>query len=190
MFLVPLVVVDGPRSTASGSPRWSRRSRQIDGIDLERSSGVVAPEVAEGRRRRRRAQRPGYDDLVDAVESETGSTRRSRVLYPTYAVVELPVDATSQREAYWYWDGEPDRPGHDGHVVRGALRPALGRPGGGGGLVNQVRSKVDDPTSWYAVIARPDDSTMISAYACNEYSETAYVGARRNGTITYDSTEH
>ena len=32
------------------------------------------------------------------------------MLYPTYAVVELPVDETSQREEYWYWDGSDLEP--------------------------------------------------------------------------------
>ena len=30
---------------------------------------------------------------------------------------------------------------------------------------------------------------MIWAYASNDYSESAYIGARRDGTIVYDSTK-
>ena len=58
-------------------------------------------------------------------------------------------------------------------------------------LVEQARANVEDPTSWYAILRAPDeDRTVVWAYASNEYSESEYLGARRNGTITYDSTKH
>jgi hypothetical protein len=58
-------------------------------------------------------------------------------------------------------------------------------------LVEQVQRNVEDPTSYYAIVRAPDDDrAVVWAYATNDYSETAYLGARRNGTITYDSTAH
>ena len=58
-------------------------------------------------------------------------------------------------------------------------------------LIAQVRELVEDPTSWYAIVRAPDaDRAVVWAYASNEYNESEYLGARRNGSITYNSTEH
>jgi hypothetical protein len=134
----------------------------------------------------------GYQDLLDAVEEETGGTTAfSAVLYPTYAVVELPVDRTTQREAYWYWDGS-DLTDNDSKSTSSFPRTDLSRvdPAVIVDLVAQVRTKVEDPTSWYAIVRAPDDSgAVVWVYASNEYSESEYLGARRDGTITYDSTK-
>ncbi|MEP9362014.1 DUF1707 domain-containing protein [Nocardioides sp. CN2-186] len=135
----------------------------------------------------------GYADLVAAIESANGSDQAfSAVLYPTYAVLDLPVDATSHRESSWYWNGDLEE--EDGMTgtssdERFALRSV--DPAVVVRLVKQVRGEVEDPTTWYAVVGAPrEDRSMIWAYASNDYDETVYLGARRNGTITYDSTEH
>ena len=54
-----------------------------------------------------------------------------------------------------------------------------------------MRGKVEEPTSWYAIVRAPDPSNgaAIWAYASNDYSETAYVGATPDGRIVYDSTK-
>lgn len=58
-------------------------------------------------------------------------------------------------------------------------------------LVQKVRRKLPDETSYYAVVRAPDeDRAVVWAYATNEYHDTVYLGARRDGTITWDSTEH
>lgn len=134
----------------------------------------------------------GYDDLVTAVESETGRTESfGAVLYPTYAVVELPVDATTQRETFNYWDGHVlrDQSSKSTSAVErfdlSSVDPAVVVR-----LIKKVRRLADDPTSWYAVVRAPDDSgVMIWAYATNEYNETVYVAARRNGKVVADSTK-
>lgn len=133
----------------------------------------------------------GYADLLDAVEEETGSTVAfSAVLYPTYASVELPVDRTTQREEYWYWDGR-ELTNNDVKSTSSFERTDLSRidPAVLVNLVEQVQTKVEDPTTWYAIVRAPDDDRAVMwAYASNEYGESEYLGARRDGTITYDST--
>ncbi|WP_197025870.1 DUF1707 SHOCT-like domain-containing protein [Nocardioides sp. URHA0020] len=135
----------------------------------------------------------GYDDLVAAVEDEIGSTSVfDAVLYPSYAVVSLPVDATSSRESSYYWDGDDLRannskstssdPRFDLTLVDGAVLVDL---------VDQVRQLVDEPSTWYTIVRAPSaDRAMVWAYASNEYGETAYLGATRDGTVVYDSTKH
>lgn len=134
----------------------------------------------------------GYAALLAAIEDETGGTEAfSTVLYPTYAVVELPVDATSQREEYWYWDGDELTP-NDVKSTSSWERNDLSRidPAVLVDLVEQVRTKVEDATSWYAIVRAPDDDRAVMwAYASNEYGESEYLGARRDGTVTYDSTD-
>lgn len=134
----------------------------------------------------------GYQDLLDAVAEQTGSTQAySAVLYPTYAVVELPVDETSQREAYWYWDGSSLTQNSKSTSSWERFDLSKADPATISSLVDQVRGKLDEATSWYAIVRAPDDDRAIMwAYATNDYGETAYLGARRDGTITYDSTEH
>ena len=135
----------------------------------------------------------GYADLLTAIEDETGGTVAfSAVMYPTYAVVELPVDATTNREEYWYWDGHDLSP-NDVKSTSSWARMDLATVDAGVivDLVEQVQRNVEEPTSYYAIVRAPDDDrAVVWAYATNDYSETAYLGARRNGTVTYDSTQH
>lgn len=135
----------------------------------------------------------GYADLLAAVEDETGGTTAfSAVMYPTYAVVELPVDTTTNREEYWYWDGH-DLTRNDVKSTSSWPRIDLSTvdPAVIVALVGQVQDNIEDPTSYYAIVRAPDDDrAVVWAYASNDYDETAYLGARRDGTVTYDSTEH
>ena len=135
----------------------------------------------------------GYDELVAAVEAETGSTTVfDAVLYPEYAVVSIPVDATTKRQESWYWDGT-DLRSNDSKNTASFDRFDLAGVDGAVvvDLVDQVRTLVEDPTSWYAIVRTADaDGATMWAYASNEYRETAYRGAKADGTITYDSTEH
>lgn len=135
----------------------------------------------------------GYQDLLDAIRDETGGTTAfSAVLYPTYAVVELPVDASTQREGYWYWDGS-DLTDNDSKSTSTFPRTDLAQldPAVIVDLVEQVRTMVEEPTTWYVIVRAPDDDrAVVWAYATNEYGESEYLGARRDGTITYDSTKN
>ena len=134
----------------------------------------------------------GYQDLLDAINEQTGSTEAySAALYPTYAVVELPVDRTSQREEYWYWDGSELTLSSKSKSTWERTDLSKVNPAVVANMVDQVRGKVDEATTWYAIVRAPDaDRAVIWAYATNDYNETAYLGARRDGTVTYDSTEH
>jgi hypothetical protein len=132
----------------------------------------------------------GYQDLLDAIRVESGSTDSfSAVLYPTYAVVELPVDATSQRSNRFYWNGELESQesfgtSTDQRYDLDEVDPAVLVT-----LLKKARSRVEAPTSWYAVIGAPtEDGSVLSAYASNAYSETAYILATVDGTITYESS--
>lgn len=135
----------------------------------------------------------GYDDLVAAVSEQSGSTTVfDAVLYPSYAVVSVPADASSNREESFYWDGT-DLRSNDLKSTASSRRFDLTHVDASVivSLVDRVRGLVEDPTTWYAVIRAPDaDRSMIWAYATNEYGETAYLGATRDGTVVYDSTQH
>jgi hypothetical protein len=57
------------------------------------------------------------------------------------------------------------------------------------GLVEDVRARVEDPTSWYANIdSITGEGPRMSAYASNAYSEGAYIVATLQGEIIYEST--
>ena len=135
----------------------------------------------------------GYQDLLAAVAAESGSTTAfSAVLYPTYAVVELPVDATTGHEVYWYWDGQ-DLTNNDIKMTSTSERTDLADldPQVLVDLIRKVRRKMPDETSWYAVVRAPDESgAVVWAYASNDYQESVYLGARADGKITWDSTDH
>lgn len=133
----------------------------------------------------------GYDDLVRAVEGATGSTTAfEAVLYPAYAVVSLPVDRSSQREERWYWDGQLEALGsrstssYERFDLDSVDAQVLVR------LTKRVRRLVEDPTTWYAVVRHPDPDLGASlwVYASNEFNETAYLGARPDGTVVHNST--
>jgi hypothetical protein len=130
----------------------------------------------------------GYADLVAAVRAETGGTQAfSAVLYPDYAALDLPVDASSQRMRSWYWDGElVENTRSTTSVERFDLAEVdmavVLR------LLTRVQSRVEDETSWYVIVHAPgSDGSTYQVYASNEYQETAYVTATPDGTITYRS---
>jgi len=134
----------------------------------------------------------GYRDLVRAVKKSTGSSDAFEgVLYPGYAVMTLPVDNMSQREDRWYWDGvlEPlDSKGtssYERYDLSSVDARVMVR------LVKRVRKLVDEPTSWYAIVRAPspDDGTTMWVYASNEFNETAYLSAKPDGTVVYNSTK-
>jgi hypothetical protein len=131
----------------------------------------------------------GYQDLVDAVRDETHATYvYEAVLYPRYAVVEVPT-GTNNRYQDFYWNGEDlqlqDFKGttEGSQVDLAVLDPEMMID-----MLETVRGRVDDATSWYAVY---DDSfrqgAAISAYASNDFGETSYIVKGLDGTLIYDS---
>ena len=136
--------------------------------------------------------REGYRDLVRAVSKASGSTEAfEAVVYPRYAVLTLPVDSRSQREDRWYWDGELDSLDSKGTSSYERFDLASVDADVMVRLVKRVRRTVDRPTSWYVIVRAPDvdDGASIWAYASNEYSESAYLAAKPDGTVVYDSTK-
>ena len=133
----------------------------------------------------------GYDDLVLALEEATGSTRVfSATLYPRYAVLSVPEKETGKRYRSYYWDGRTlvandikstsDAPRVDLESVDPDVMITL---------VEEVRGRVEDPTSWYAnVDSVATEGPRLSAYASNDYSEGAYIVATLQGEIIYEST--
>ena len=133
----------------------------------------------------------GYAELIDDLEDETGSSVVfEAVLYPGYAVMQVPVDGTTNRYEYRYWDGSLDEATSKSTTdyPRFDLRDV--DPDVIVGLVDEARSRVEDPTSWYAIVRQPDDDvdngTWISAYATNEFGESAYLGGDQEGNITWE----
>jgi hypothetical protein len=132
----------------------------------------------------------GYDDLVLALEDATGSTLVfSATIYPRYAVLSVPEKATGKRYRSYYWDGAT-LVANDIKSTRDAPRVDLEsvEPDVMITLVEEVRGRVEDPTSWYANIdSIATEGPRLSAYASNAYSETAYIVATLQGEIIYES---
>jgi len=132
----------------------------------------------------------GYDDMVAALQEVSGSTEVfSAVLYPRYAVLYVPDETTGRRYEYYYWDGNTLAPNDsksttdDPRIDLATLDAQVMVD-----LLDNVRGRVEDPTSWYISIDGNVEGTQIAAYASNEYGEGAYILATPDGTITYEST--
>jgi hypothetical protein len=131
----------------------------------------------------------GYDELVDALRDRTNATYTfSAVLYPRYAVLQVPT-GTNNRYENFYWNGEElevqDIKGttDDGQVDLSLVDPQILVD-----CVKTVHDRMDNPNSWYAVI---DDSfgsgSQLACYASNEFGESTYILEGLDGTVTYDS---
>ena len=162
-------------------------------VSAVQGSSVLAPGEDPGIGQVNTMSREGYAELIEDLEAETGSsTVFEAVLYPGYAVLQVPVDETTNRYGYRYWDGSLDEPSSKSTTdyARFDLRDI--DPDVVVALVDEARSRVEDPESWYAIVRMPDDEydagTWISAYASNEYGESAYLGGDREGTITWEPT--
>lgn len=131
----------------------------------------------------------GYQTLVDAVREETGSTEvLNLILYPRYAVIQVPLDGGTGRYQSFYWDGQLAAQSKGTTTYKPfdmtRVRPELMIQ-----LLEQVRGSVEAPTSWYVIATKPPDiAGQIGAYASNEFSESEYVIATFAGEIIYDST--
>lgn len=126
----------------------------------------------------------GFADLVEAVREETGATTVfEAVLYPSYAVVDAPFKAGDVREVSYSWDGalrETNR-GNTDDVPFDLAKLDSSRFAG---MCAAAESLVEDAESCYLIIRRPEDPSRgwISAYASNEFDQSAYVAFRLNGT--------
>jgi Domain of unknown function (DUF1707) len=131
----------------------------------------------------------GYNDLVDAVRDETHATYAyETVIYPRYAVVELPT-GTNNRYEDFYWNGEKlDLEDIKGTTDDAQIDLSLVDPQLMIDCLTTVRGRMDKPDSWYVVI---DDSfgqgPTLTCYASNEFSESTYIQEKLDGTVVYDS---
>ncbi len=130
----------------------------------------------------------GYDDLVAAVRQETGSTEVFEVVvYPEYAVIEVPVDGRSGRERSLFWNGELRENGPKGTTDADRFDLDDIDPAVMDRLAKRARTLVDGTiASNYVIIHAPgptDEGAWFFAYANNEFSEGGYLAADRQGTI-------
>lgn len=132
----------------------------------------------------------GFEELVAAVVEETGSTEVfDATLYPRYAVLSIPEGPTGKRYRSYYWDGRT-LVANDFKSTTDDPRLDIAEvdPGVFITLLEDVRGRIEDPTSWYVNIDSATEGPQISVYASNEYGEGAYVLATLDGTVTYEST--
>lgn len=131
----------------------------------------------------------GYQDLVDAVEEELGSTEVFDVsLYPRYAVLSVPIKEGTARYQSFYWDGELEPSNSRGTNSYGTIDMKDVRPELVIRLLKKVRGQVDNPDSWYASANAASGEGQVSAYASNEFGEYVLIQATFDGEITYDSS--
>jgi hypothetical protein len=126
----------------------------------------------------------GFEQLLEALEEETGSTKViDLTLYPRYAVADVPLPDGKGRTRSLYYDGAiretsvgtSDDRTLDLRRVDAATLVSLSR---------KARKAVEDPNQWYLVLRAPDiQGAVIYAYASNEYGEGGYVAARLDGTV-------
>ena len=126
----------------------------------------------------------GFDELLDALKKETGSTSVvDLTVYPTYAIAVVPVTGGKGRTTRLYYDGSFRQQGlgtsDDPSLDLRRVDPKLLLP-----LSRKARNAVEDPNSWYLIIGAPDaQGAAIYAYASNAYGEGGYVAADLEGRV-------
>ena len=131
----------------------------------------------------------GYDEMVDALREETDAAYTfSAVLYPRYAVIEVPT-GTNTRYQNFYWDGEElELQDIKGTTDSCQVDLSLVEPQQVVDMLNLVRDRLDNPESWYVIIADSSCAgAQIGAYASNDFGESTYLAQTLDGTLVYDS---
>jgi hypothetical protein len=154
---------------------------RVDGQDSVISESVEVGESVD------LTSAEGYDELVREVEAKTGSTTVfGATIYPGYAVIEVPVDADSQRSFGYYYDGDWQDWTGKGKATQERLDFGAIDGATVASLVRKVARKIEDPTTYVIVNARGrDQGVCLSAYATNDFTETAYLDARCDGTVVF-----
>ena len=132
----------------------------------------------------------GYHDMVDALRDETGGTYVfTAVLYPRYAVLDVPT-GTNQRYEAFYWDGATlEKNTSRGSLDQDQVDLSLVDPQLMIDMLDVVRGRLDSADSWYVVISDYgiDQEAQISAYASNDFGESTYIVETLGGDLVYDS---
>lgn len=127
----------------------------------------------------------GFQDLLDALRAETGgSAVFEAVLYEEYAVTSAPAEPQGRRAISYYFDGElsestKSTSSYDRFDLSTIDPAVLAR------LVRKVRMLIEDPTSAYVIVRKPEQgsTTWLAAYASNEFGESGYLRAEKDGTV-------
>ncbi len=129
----------------------------------------------------------GFEDMLDALSNETGSTTVMEVvLYPEYAVLTIPADGNSKRYYSYYYDGDLQRTSQGTTESKrfdlSTIDPAVMVK-----LIDKAKTAtVEDPTTVYAIIEAPAEymnGAWFSVYASNAFAESGYFTADKNGKI-------
>lgn len=131
-------------------------------IDTARQPGPQTPE--------------GFANLLEDLDEERGSTEAFRaVVYPDYAVVDVPY-ADDERSLSYYWKTRLDDPSKGTSTEQpfdlDTIDPALFA-----GMCDTVRATVEDPRDCYLILEKPDepDGGWISAYTSNDFNQSSYI---------------
>lgn len=133
----------------------------------------------------------GFEALVDAVQDEFGTTIVFNAsLYPRYAVVDVPTGVNNRYEA-WYWDGRTlEQNTSRGTSTGQTIDLALVDPAQIVRMLETVRERIEDPTSWYASVSHwSGPEAQVYASASNSYGENVSLIETLDGTVVYDSTQ-
>jgi hypothetical protein len=182
LVLAAVVVLAGAGAGVWALSEWVGEQQGADGPGGP--GGPVAVDDPAARPLAPLISPTGFEQLLDALEKETGSTSVvDLTLYPGYAVAVVPVPGGKGRTARLYYDGSFREQGlgtsDDATLDLRRVDPELLVS-----LSRKARNAVEDPNSWYLIIGAPDtQGAAIYAYASNKYGEGGYVAADLKGRV-------
>lgn len=120
----------------------------------------------------------GFAEMVEELDDETGGTEVfEAVLYPDYAVLDVPV-GDDERYVGHRWDGRFSD-GFKGTSDYVTFDLADIDPTPFEDMCAEVSARIDDPETCYLIVRRPDpddtDQSWISAHVSNEFSQSAWI---------------
>ena len=184
LVLGAVVVLTGAGAGVYALSQWVGEQQGVDGPGGPSAADDPAADDPADRPLAPLVSAAGFDQLLDALKKETGSTSVvDLTVYPRYAVAVVPVPGGKGRTERLYFDGTfreqglgtSDDPIIDLRRVDPELLVTLSR---------KARNAVEDPNSWYLIIGAPDaQGAAIYAYASNAYGEGGYVAADLGGRI-------
>ena len=135
--------------------------------------------------------RRGMDDLLRQLAARTGSTTVfEAVLYPDYAVLQVPVREKGTAGRTLYWNGAWDDLGrtNDASAVRIDLLTV--KPTTVLRVLHGVESRLRHVKTSYVVIRVPgnSDPAVFWAYATSPSGRSVYAAATASGKVTYRSS--